>query len=58
MNENFFFPNVFLRRPARFILDCLSLLCKFDMDCAGNYEISREPEQKISLENFNSIYVE
>lgn len=23
------------------------------MDCAGSYEISREPEQKVSLENFN-----
>lgn len=45
-------------RPARFILNCLSLLCKCDMDCAGDYEISREPEQKISLENLNSIYVE
>lgn len=48
---------MFLRRADRFVIDCLSLLCKTDMDCAHNYEISREPELKISLENLNSIYM-
>lgn len=53
----FFFLNMFLRRADRFIIDCLSLLCKTDVDCAHNYEISRELELKISLGNLNSIYM-